>query len=501
MKRNFLFFLIITTFLSIIFSGVNPQAAKAATVPNLSPKNLTKEETRALFFSTLVYSDLSKFEKRTKLVDMKFDALKAKSDPLQNFKDEWKKIQKEHYYPSMKVSEFIEYADLEKWILDDYESDDITGFFGAVFKNTKTEEYVIAFRGTSDSGDISKDLSGITSELYNTQMDNARKLFEQVNPKYKVTATGHSLGGFLATSITLEKGIPSVVFNAPSPDEYSNIDNANRKLVKTFSINLDPIGKYNSPKKNSKTNIYYDKKDNQPSTSVGGYHDLSNFYQYADKPLYDVATGVISTNLKEVEVLGGPGTNFAKLGSLKNGTKITTYSHDIYGYSLFNYEGKEGYVSNQYIKNFSDFELSEAKKIVDGLIGMQDKIRLGDIYYFTKTQIIDILSPGFTPEYINKYMKEDMMPLENKYIFRGTDNIAANPNTIFIDSWVENEYVKKPTVEYYRFKGSEYLLISQYRKPFDSMVSSHNGFYDNLYLIKESPNSNWKAYDMKHPKK
>ncbi|WP_068986318.1 hypothetical protein [Lysinibacillus xylanilyticus] len=148
------------------------------------------------------------------------------------------------------------------------------------------------------------------------------------------------------------------------------------------------------------------------------------------------------------------------------------------------------------------YKLSEAKKIVDGLIEMQDKIRLGETYYFTKAEIIKILSPGFTPEYIDKYIKEDMMFLEdnNKYIFKGTDNITANPNTIFIDSWEENQYVKKPTVTYSKKDGKEYLLISQYRKPYESMVSSHNGFYSDLYLIKENSTSDWKAYDMKHPK-
>jgi len=148
------------------------------------------------------------------------------------------------------------------------------------------------------------------------------------------------------------------------------------------------------------------------------------------------------------------------------------------------------------------YKLSEAKKIVDGLIDMQDKIRLGETYYFTKAEIIKILSPGFTPEYIDKYIKEDMIFLKdnNKYVFRGTDDITANPNTIFIYSWEEDQYVKKPTVTYSKKDGKEYLLISQYRKPYENMVSSHNGFYSDLYLIKENSKSDWKAYDMKHPK-
>ncbi|MCL1699140.1 hypothetical protein [Lysinibacillus sp. Bpr_S20] len=146
------------------------------------------------------------------------------------------------------------------------------------------------------------------------------------------------------------------------------------------------------------------------------------------------------------------------------------------------------------------FKLSEAKKIVDGLMKMQDKIRLGEAFYYTKAEIYEILSPGFTPKYIDKYIKEDMMlTQDNKYIFKGTDDIRLNPNTIFMDSWAENQYVKKPTVTYSTKDGKEYLLISQYRKPFKSMLSSHNGFYDDLYLIKENSKSNWKAYDFKHP--
>lgn len=45
---------------------------------------------------------------------------------------------------------------------------------------------------------------------------------------------------------------------------------------------------------------------------------------------------------------------------------------------------------------------------------MQEKIWRGETYYFTKEDIIKILSPGFTPEYIDNFIKEDMMFDRNK---------------------------------------------------------------------------------------
>lgn len=85
------------------------------------------------------------------------------------------------------------------------------GFSGTVFKNTETNEYVIAFRGTNDGEDILDNLimgatsTGLLGDVTNKQFKEAfafasKQIAEILakDPDAKISAAEHSLGGSLA---------------------------------------------------------------------------------------------------------------------------------------------------------------------------------------------------------------------------------------------------------------------------------------------------------------
>ena len=87
------------------------------------------------------------------------------------------------------------------------------GFSATVFKNTETNEYVIAFRGTSlsdpvdlvDNAIMGATSTGLLGDVTNKQFSQAfafaSKLIAEIlakDPDAKISLTGHSLGGALA---------------------------------------------------------------------------------------------------------------------------------------------------------------------------------------------------------------------------------------------------------------------------------------------------------------
>ncbi|OCA92936.1 SH3 domain-containing protein [Pseudobacillus wudalianchiensis] len=64
-------------------------------------------------------------------------------------------------------------------------------------------------------------------------------------------------------------------------------------------------------------------------------------------------TGWVSIDSGALTVRSGPGTNYQKVGSLKNNTAVTVYSQLKNGWSQINYNNKKAYVSSQYVRMYS----------------------------------------------------------------------------------------------------------------------------------------------------
>ncbi|MCR5679323.1 MAG: DUF2974 domain-containing protein [Prevotella sp.] len=93
------------------------------------------------------------------------------------------------------------------------------GFHADMFYNEKTNEYVVSFRGTEATWeDIKTDIeqgAGVVPTQYRMAIEIGEVIRQIVsdNPDIKISITGHSLGGGLATISGVVSGQPTVVFN------------------------------------------------------------------------------------------------------------------------------------------------------------------------------------------------------------------------------------------------------------------------------------------------
>jgi hypothetical protein len=114
-----------------------------------------------------------------------------------------------------------------------YYIDHSSGLQAHVFKNSATQEIIIAFRGTeetfkdlliTDGGYIARG-----DDINNPQALEARKYLENIinDPDfqgYNIVLTGHSLGGYLAADCGARYKIPTVTFNAAGMNLYDNLN-------------------------------------------------------------------------------------------------------------------------------------------------------------------------------------------------------------------------------------------------------------------------------------
>jgi putative lipase involved disintegration of autophagic bodies len=93
-----------------------------------------------------------------------------------------------------------------------------------IFENQNSNEVIFAFRGTDDKKDFTK--ANLTISSHNLQYKQATERFKAYLDTHKdknITLTGHSLGGALALSLSVNYGLDAIVFNS-SPRVCEEID-------------------------------------------------------------------------------------------------------------------------------------------------------------------------------------------------------------------------------------------------------------------------------------
>ncbi len=97
-----------------------------------------------------------------------------------------------------------------------------TGFAYDIFENSRTNETVIAFRGTDSKQDwLFSNLAVPVSIPYKSALKAARNYIKD-NPQRSLTVVGHSLGGGLALGVSVHYGVPAITFD-PSPRIFDGL--------------------------------------------------------------------------------------------------------------------------------------------------------------------------------------------------------------------------------------------------------------------------------------
>lgn len=175
-----------------------------------------------LIFSHLAYSILdatSSYPRGTSLSKVNFE----KDKWVKDFRDAVNDLKKDKVFnKSDTPTSILKRYGILDWQIYNHLYDKKSGFFGIIFYNKKTKQYVVSYRGSNGLADIGDDLK-IVKGKYSVQEKKAYELLKTIpnwaSNKKKITITGHSLGGFLAQIEAASYKIDAVTFNAPGFDK------------------------------------------------------------------------------------------------------------------------------------------------------------------------------------------------------------------------------------------------------------------------------------------
>jgi hypothetical protein len=142
----------------------------------------------------------------------------------------------------------------------DFDKEDSSGFYAALYHDKAEGSYTLAFRGTelTDLGDLGTDYAnarGYVTEQYEQAADLANKVNTSSKFNVDLSFTGHSLGGGLAIMAAAATGLSANTFNSAS---------VNEKVVHNLKGSLEGIDK--------RVNAYYLEKD--PISGLQDYFDF-----------------------------------------------------------------------------------------------------------------------------------------------------------------------------------------------------------------------------------
>ncbi|MBP2301429.1 hypothetical protein [Azospirillum picis] len=192
------------------------------------------------------------------------------------------------------------------------QEDTDVGFFGAVYQEKHSDQYIVAYRGTavgsSTSGqmagtkNLKTDIALYTIESLPAGIRAAHLLLEQAKMLLgadRPILCGHSLGGAIATIVAVEAGLPCCAFNAPTVSKmvrggiihgpYVRVKQENlpaiEKQIINFNLQWDPI---------SKSSKAVGKVIKLPATMMTGGHSQDKVVanikssRYASMPFFDL---------------------------------------------------------------------------------------------------------------------------------------------------------------------------------------------------------------------
>lgn len=110
------------------------------------------------------------------------------------------------------------------WVTVESVEINASGLAYDIFERQESNQIIFAFRGTDDKKDFTKANFALSS--FRTQYSDAAKHFKRYLDTHKdknITLTGHSLGGALALSMSVNYGVDAIVFNS-SPRIAEEID-------------------------------------------------------------------------------------------------------------------------------------------------------------------------------------------------------------------------------------------------------------------------------------
>ena len=175
-----------------------------------------------------------------RLCKLAYDAIK-KDDPTEAF---WKLLQNDDYLPDNDPIKNIKLGQIDVY-------DSCTGFSAFVINDGDTA--IVIFVGTNgDIGDFVSDAE-LPLGVVNPQSIQANKLIDKIAEEHdNIVVTGHSLGGFLATSATLhnENVSECVAFEAPGRRDkwYHELFHGDRvDKVTTYNAKGSLISEVGSP--------------------------------------------------------------------------------------------------------------------------------------------------------------------------------------------------------------------------------------------------------------
>ncbi len=196
---------------------------------------------------------------------------------------------------------------------DGIEYNSKSDFAGMAFRNRKTGEIAISFRGTHEMMHFVNDAQ-IFFQLSVSQKKDADKFIKAIADKYgkdhSIVLTGHSFAGFLAQDQSVKTGYPAITFNAvgmkPKPgrnlgspkwiyDQIRSAFNPNQNLIDDIQnawgkyddqiVNFvdkgDPIGNYG---------VHYGKVIITGGDKPKEFNDYSLWNQHRDNLIFKIIT-------------------------------------------------------------------------------------------------------------------------------------------------------------------------------------------------------------------